>query len=151
MDNKTQKILISVLMVVSLIALMDIFFMNSGLFGTVCQYMTGNYMIGLWPLFYKFAIGLMIIFSFAYYFFFNKDVSESLSILAGSYIFWRSGASDILFFWLNGKAVPATLPWLNGNFPINLWGTVTSTNLYLSVILGGIITYFTVRLLKDKF
>ena len=41
-----------------------------------------------------------------------------------------SGLEDVLYYWLDGREIPATLPWLNGN-PMILH-PVTNTNLVIS-------------------
>lgn len=42
-----------------------------------------------------------------------------------------SGLEDLLYYWLDGRAVPAVLPWLDAS-PLVLFHPVTSSNLLLS-------------------
>lgn len=158
MDKRHKKILISIFIVLSLIALLDILFMNSGLFGSVEDYTSGNYAAGLWPMFFKLALTIMILFSGAYYFYYRQDISETIAIFLGSYTLWSYfGISDVLYFWLQGKMVPDQLPWLSHNAFLqpaaNILGytTITNTSLYVSAALGILVVYFTTKILKEKF
>lgn len=45
-----------------------------------------------------------------------------------------SGLEDILYYWLDGKSLPTTLPWLNG-FNIILFKPVTAENIILSALI----------------
>lgn len=150
MDKKLKTIFISILLALAFIALLDITFMRSGVFGNACDYTNGNYLVGTWPLFYKIAMSIMVLFPIGYYFLYRRDLSESLAIFVGSQIMWRFGLSDILYFWLQGKALPKAMPWLTTNFPINIFGAVTNITLLLSATLGILITYFVVKFLKEK-
>jgi uncharacterized membrane protein len=150
MDKNLKKVLVSIVLVVSLISVIDILFMSSGIFGTPSDYTNGNYTCGLWPLFEKLVLGIMVLFSVLYFFYYHKDKSEAIAIFGGSYIFWRSGASDLFYFLLQFKSVPDFLPWLNNNFPLNIFGPVTNLTLYSTVFIGGIVTYFACKFLKEK-
>ena len=148
--DKSKRIMISILVVIILIALIDILFMKSGLFGSAQNYISGNYTAGLWPLFYKLALGVMAVFAVLYYFYFDKDFSESLAVLLGSFIFYKFGASDVLFFWFQGTAIPSVLPWLNTNFPINIFGIVTNFTLLVSALVGGWLSFILIKFLVKK-
>lgn len=156
MDKKYQKIFISILIVCALIAILDIVSMSSGVFGSPQDYTLGNYTAGWWNLFFKIALSTMLIFSFAYYFFYNKDISESIAIFIGSYAMWRFGLSDIMYFIFQGQWMPDSMPWLFRNAPINIpakflgLSTVTPFSLIVSIIIGGILTWAIVKFLKEK-
>jgi hypothetical protein len=53
---------------------------------------------------------------------------------AAFYTLAFSGLEDLLYYWLDGRAVPAVLPWLNAN-PLILFHPVTNSTLLLSVAL----------------
>lgn len=158
MDKRHKYILISIFIVVSLISLLDIAFLKSGIFGNPIDYQNGNYVQGTWVLFYKLSLAIMILFSAAYYFYFRSDISETIAIFLGSYSLWSYfGISDLLFFWYQFREVPDSLPWLSHNVALqpvaNILGytTITNTSLYVSAIIGIIVIYFTTKLLKEKF
>lgn len=158
MDKRHKTILISIFIVVSLISLMDILFLKSHLFGSEIDYISGNYSPGLWPLFFKMSISLMLIFSTLYFIYYRHDISESIAIFLGSYTIWAyAGVSDLLFFWYQFQNVPSELPWLSHNVALapvaNVLGytTITNTSLYVSVIIGIILVYYMTRVLKEKF
>jgi hypothetical protein len=43
-----------------------------------------------------------------------------------------SGLEDVLYYWLDGNAIPATLPWLDSFHNLILFKPVTNTSLILS-------------------
>lgn len=158
MDKRHKIILVSILIVVSLIAIMDIMFLKSGMFGSPEDYTNGNYLAGLWPMFFKLSLSIMIIFSGLYYFYYRKDISETIAIFLGSYALWSYfGISDVLYFWFQGKAVPDSLPWLSHNIALqpvaNILGytTITNTSLYVSGVIGIITIFYMTKLLKERF
>jgi len=112
------------------------------------DYTNGNFPIDYWFSFRNIALILMILVPICYYFFFRKDKSETLAIFFTSFILWMFGVADLFYFWLQGKAIPSQLPWLNNHPIIGLFGPVTNSSLYMSIIIGGVITYFIVKQLK---
>lgn len=50
-----------------------------------------------------------------------------------------TGWIDVLYYWLDGRAIPAELPWLN--YPNLILKPVTAENLVLSAIAGILITF----------
>jgi hypothetical protein len=120
------------------------------------QYTNGNYPSGFWTHFLITSILIMLIIPICYYLFYKKDKSETLAIFLTSFLLFWFGIADIFYFWLQGKSVPLVLNHLN-NHPIigNIseflgFSSVTPNALYISAIIGIIITYFIVRYLKDK-
>ena len=77
--NKYQKIFLFSILIVSSIALFDIWAMNSGALGNPDDYLVGNFTEGWWQLFFKFNFSLIILISAAYYWFGKRDFSESIS------------------------------------------------------------------------
>ena len=109
-----QKIFIFSIIVVASIAIFDILSLNSGVFGSVQDYILGNYTEGWWNLFSQFNVILIVLISLAYYWFGKHDKSESISLGLSSFILWMYfGLADILFFWFQKLPVPNQLPWLN--------------------------------------
>ena len=156
MDKRIKTISISILIVTALIAIMDIIFYKSLLFGTESQYLVGDYMIGTWDLFSKLGIGLILIFSFLYYFYYHRDISETISIALGSYFLWMyAGISDGFFFLFQLKPIP-DLPWLNGHQFVgtiaNIMGNnVTAFSLIISILVGSAIVYYLIKILRFRF
>lgn len=160
MNERDKKFWIAAsisILVVTAIAYFDIISMNSGVFGSPSDYLTGNYIQGWWDLFYSFVLILMLFPAICYYLIYRRDISESLAIFLSSFTLYRFGAADVLFFWIRGLKIPESLPWLYPNAPIGSiaqflgLNTVTPTSLLLSVGIGiGIILTFN-KILKDKF
>jgi len=154
--NKYQKIFVFSILVVAAIALLDIFSMNSGVFGTASNYVQGNYTAGWWNLFFKINLVMIVLISLAYYFFGKKDKSESLALFVSSLTLWMVfGLADLLFFWFQGQSVPSVLTWLNGSYIGKLLGIigfsqVTNIGLYLAVAIGLIVNYFLIKYLVEK-
>jgi len=151
--NKRFWIIIGMsLAILALIAYIDI----GGLILVGNEYTLGNYNPEYWPHFQNIVYFLILIIPIMYYLF-TKDKSESLSIGISSYVLWRFGVSDVLYFWLQGKPIVDSLPWLFKHAPINIpakflgLSTVTPLSLIISIILGGILTWAIVRFLKEKF
>ena len=46
-----------------------------------------------------------------------------------------SGLEDVLYYWLDGRALPAALPWLDGGNPLILFHPVTDVSLVASAAL----------------
>jgi len=151
-----QKIFVFSILVVTAIAILDILAMNSTLFATAEDYITGNFSILWWPLFFKINLVMITLVSLAYYWFARKDKSESISLFICSLSFWILwGLADLLFFWIRLKPVPDTLTWLAGSYVGRLVGylgfqQVTSTALYLSVGIGLVFNYFLTKFLVEK-
>lgn len=151
-----QKIFLFSVILVSVISLLDLFFMSSNLFASTQQdYITGNYTPGLWDLFFKIGLVLIVLSSLGYYWF-RKDKSEALSIFISSILLWMIfGLSDLIFFIFQGKNVPSSLPWLNGSFIGKIstllgFSQVTNISLYLCVILGLGIIYIINKFLVNE-
>jgi hypothetical protein len=95
---------------------------------------------------FKVGFILICLFPLIYYFFIGKkDKSESIALFLTSLILWFTGLPDVLYFWLSGKAIPFTLPWLNNSFVfsklldiLNLT-VVTNTLLLVSVAIGFVV------------
>jgi hypothetical protein len=155
--QKHQKIFLYSIILVAAISFLDITFMNSGLFAnTICDYINGNYVTGLWDLFFKLGISLIILSSFGYYLF-RKDLSEALSIGISATSLWiLFGLGDLLFFWFQRLNVPASLTWLDKGLVGKIssfigFSTVTNISLYLLVAIGLLLNYFLIKLLVKKF
>lgn len=154
--TRHQKIFVFSIIAVAAIAIFDIWSMNSGVFGTIENYISGNYLPGWWTLFWKINILFLGLLSFSYYWFGRKDKSESSSLFVGSVILWFTGMADILFFWFRGIPVSSSLPWLDGGMVGKIssiigFPSVTAASLYISAGLGLIIAYYTTKILVEKF
>ena len=153
--DKLYKLLILIFLVILSISLMDIFALKSSLFGDYDNYITGQFNQNWWFLFRNIALLLIFGISFTYYLLY-QDKSETISIAVGSLILWFTGLADLLYFWIQGKAVPLTLPHLNDHIIIGkistLFGfsSVSNLSLYISVFIGILITFLTVKWLKNK-
>jgi len=153
MDKKYKTGLMLGIVLVAVIALFDIISMNSGMFGTTDQYTNGVFGGDWWSLFLKLNLAIIVAFGAGYYFFYKKDLSETIGVIATPVILWFFGLSDVLFFWFQGKVVPSVLPWLNDSLIIgtvtSLLGftTVTSLTLFVSIILGFAVSYGVAKLL----
>lgn len=53
---------------------------------------------------------------------------------AAFYTLAFSGLEDVLYYWMDGKQLPATLPWLDGGNPLILFHPSTSTSLLASTL-----------------
>lgn len=155
MLSKTKKILIFSVIIVFAIALFDIFSMNSGIFGTPEDYTNGNYTDGWWNLFFKFNIILIFLASLSYYWFSNKqDKTGGISLCISSFVLWFTGLADILYFWLQGKAIPFFLYHLNNSLVIGRishllgFSQVTVISLFISVLIGFGFSYGIIKLLE---
>lgn len=47
-----------------------------------------------------------------------------------------SGLEDVLYYWLDGRAIPAALPWLDANplipfHPVTAWGLIASAAMWV--------------------
>ena len=158
MDKRTKKIFTFSLFIAGLvIPILDIISMNSGVFGNSVAYTLGMFGVDWWSLFFKFNLISIVLVAFAYYFFYRQDFSESVSLVAGTLILWFvSGISDFMFFFLQGYIPPQSLPWLNnaiiGKFSQLLgFAAVTSTSLLITMTLGIFISYHTIKFLVRKF
>lgn len=140
------------ILIVALIAYIDI----GGFVLVGEEYTLGNYNPLYWPHFLYMVYFIIAIIPLVYYLF-TKDKSESFALAAVSFGLWRFGASDILYFVLQGKSIPDSLPWLFNNFPIGSIAkvlgltTVTPFSLILSVAIGVVILLTFNKVLKDKF
>ena len=144
MNKQFKKAVYLSIAVVVAIAIFDILAAWSGVFGTYDKYTNGDFTPLWWPLFFKMNLILLMIIPTCYYFFARKDLSESIALFLNGYILWFFALSDVLYFFLQGKMVPAVLPWLNGHLVIgtisSLLGSneVTRTAVFISVIIGFI-------------
>lgn len=159
-SNKNKKFYYAILLalgVVAVIALFDIWSMNSGLFADKENYIHGNFNPNWWFLFRNFSLMLIIAIPLCYYFLNKQDKSEALAIGMVSYLMWRFGLADILFFWFQRVNVPERLEWLDSVYPINLIAVkfgyigVTNHSLYISVIIGLVTTSCVVFILRKYF
>ena len=152
-DKFNVAILLAFALVAS-IAILDIFSMNSGVFGSPLDYTTGDFVEGWWNIFRDIVLWAVIFLGIVYYALYRRDKSEAVGISLVAYISWRFGLADVLFFLFQGRPVPETLEWLQGNFPIQFFanilngGTVTSMVLYVSAISGIIISVVVAKALK---
>jgi len=78
----------------------------------------------------------------------RKDKSETFALFLTSLILWFTGFADVLFFWLQGKAIPHTMPWLNNHIVIGKireligLGVVTDAILLISVMSGFVMVIY---------
>lgn len=147
MDKKYVRGLLFSVVFIILIAELDILSMHSGLFGTPVQYMNGNFGGDWWSIFFTFNLISISAFAFGYYFFYKRDISETIGILITPIFLWFTGASDALFFWLQGKSLPVAMPWLNHSligWISGIFGfeNVVPISLLISIAVGIIVAYF---------
>jgi len=146
---------------VALIAVFDIYSMNSGVFGTPEQYTNGQFLPGWGSVFHNIVLAGMILLALSYYLFYKQDKSESFAVFLTAHTLWIWGLADVLYFWFQGKAVPATLPWLNNHTYIGgvantlcpklstfCTGGVTDFTLIISVLVGGAIVFVSAYILE---
>ncbi len=158
MVNKNlKKIIFIAIVIVALIAIFDIIALNSGVFGSPEDYTQGNYTDGWWTVFFQYNILVIAMISIIYYFCISKDISESISVFILSVGLWFGGLTDVFYFWMQFEKVPETLPWLMNSPFISrvstLLGetTVTSTTLFTSVIISGVLLFLLSKFLVEKF
>lgn len=147
------------ILIVAIIALHDIsgkvMWEDSGI-GSAADYTNGLQGLPFWIFFRNWALSLILVVPLAYYFFHRRDKSETIAIFLTSSGLWFAGLADVLYFWFQGIPVPEVLNHLNNHPVIGRISTflgfevVTNVSLYLSVIIVGIILYFTVKYLKEK-
>ncbi len=143
-------IILGILIVVA-IAYIDT--LGANVFGLE-TYTAGNFPSSFWILFRNMAIILMTIPALSYYLLYRKDKSEALAIFLIPLILWMFGVADILYFWLQGQAIPPNLPHLNNHLIMGRMATffpynqVTSQVLIFSAIAGIILTFLIVKYLK---
>ena len=151
--SKFRTALLLALLMVVAVAFFDIKSAQSGVFGSFESYTTGNYTSGWWGLFY---LGVMFVFAIiplSYYFFYKKDKTDAIAIFLTSYVMWMFGLADALYFWLQAVKIPSELPWLVNNTAImkvsSLLGlsTVTNLSLIVSILIGGLIVFFSTKYL----
>ena len=138
------------------VSILDILSAKSGIFGNLIQYTSGNFGANWWSLFFKFVLVIFAIPAICYYFFVNKDKSESFGIFGFSTILYFGGLSDIFYFIFQKISIPSELPWLVGSPFINFvstkllgYSTVTNVGLLVSVFLSLIIALGFARVLKE--
>lgn len=121
------------------------------------KYTLGDFPATVWPHHLITAIIIFLIPAILYWVFYRKDKSEFLAIFLTGVIMFYFGLADILYFFLQWKSIPLTLPWLMGNPFISRistflrFETVTNISLIISIIIGGVIVYFITKLLKKRF
>ena len=126
-----------------------------GLVGVVAMFDFFTYPKAFW----LYSIALAVILSIIY-FIFSKDTSESIAVFAAFFIMLMFGLEDLLFYTIRPIfqsttfGIPESLPHLMSHPIIGKvagWmglTTVTPSSLIISVIIGGIITYYTIKYLK---
>jgi len=104
--------------------------------------------------FWLFAIGTIIVVALTYYLI-RRDKSEAISLVAIPGILLISGWEDLLYYALGGHQFwGTTMPWLSKNvflqFVAEAMGktVVDSTSLFVSAIIGAIISYISYIYLK---
>lgn len=153
MKKFTIAIIIGILVVVA-IAYMDTIGLK--VFSSIgMDYTSGEYPREFWTFFFNMSMIFMAVVAVCYYFLYRNDKSEAFAVFLTPYILWQFGLADILYFWLQGKAVPATLSWLDktpvmGNIAKLLGNGVTNISLYISVAIGFVAVYFITKFLKER-
>lgn len=153
MNPKFKKAVFLAMAACVIIAVFDILAANSGVFASPDQYTLGYYTAGWWSLFFKINLLLLAIIPVTYFLFIRRDKSETLSLFLTPVILWFTGVVDILYFLLQGKMIPETLPWLNSGayaFVASTMGleTVTRLSLIVTCIIGLIAVYFLNRVME---
>ncbi len=120
------------------------------------KYTQGDFPSTVWPHHLITALILFLIPAVLYWTFYRKDKSEFFAIFLAGFTMFYFLLADVFYFWLQGKSIPPSLPWLI-NHPIagnvakilNL-NIVTPLVLYVSVAIGLIVVYFGSKILKEK-
>lgn len=158
--TKFQIAIIIAVLLVAFIAYMDI--QGLGLWSSIDKgedYTLGKQhelLPGFGGFFYTWAKVLMILLPVSYFLFYRREILEAAAIYLTSYLLLMFGLADILYFWFQNKAIPATLPWLSTHGVIGKVSSMfgfegaTSTSLFLSVGIGIGITYVMVRFFWEK-
>ena len=106
--------------------------------------------------------GFMGVIAAVTYYIFKKDKSEAVAVFAAFYIMLMTGLEDLVFYIIRPLfqdfpfGIPESMPHLFTHPTIGVVAkylgetTVTPKALIISVILGGIATYFVVKFLKNK-
>ena len=103
-------------------------------------------------LFWSFA-GMMTIAISLMFYYFRRDVSESLGIYFGSTIMIYGGLEDIIYYVLQGGKVPLAFQWLFDNTHLSIVAkalgetTLTWTTLILQAVIAAVIVHFMLNLL----
>lgn len=154
--TKHVKIFLFAIIISLAVSSIDIISMNSGIFGNVENYTNGNFGVNWWDLFFKINLLFIGLFGLFYYFFSHKDFSESISLIMSSVIIWFGGLSDIMFFIIQGKAIPLVLNHLNNSLVIGniskFFGFpyVTNVSLIISTILSLTFVFYLNKFLVKK-
>ncbi len=139
------------------VAILDVWSMNSGIFGSVTDYTLGNYTAGWWDLFFKFVLVLFLAVPISYFFLVRQDKSEALGIFGASVIMFFGGLADIAYFVFQKVPIPERLPWLDTHLFIGFisrtlgFDGVTNISLLVSVFIAFILTFIYVKILKENF
>lgn len=151
--GKYKISLIIAVVAVLLVALLNIWYTHSGLFGSFFGNINGSC-----SLFFKFALIIFVIPAICYYYLVNKDISESLGIFLFSVIIYLGGLADVGSFIFQKLPIPAEIPGLVGSPFINFvstkllgYSTVTNVSLIVSVLLSFILAWIVAKVLKEKF
>jgi hypothetical protein len=122
-----------------------------GYTGETYEGMHDSYM----TLFWTFAYGLIGAIALLFYYF-RRDISESVAIYVGTILMLWGGLEDIIYYWLLGMpGLDASMPWLFDS-PLSLMSrvlgesTVTPTGLYLQLGLMTLVTIATVKWLRKQ-
>ncbi len=147
MNPKFKRAVYLAILVVVAIAIFDILSAHSGVFASPEEYTNGYYTEGWWSLFFSFNIILLMVIPISYYFFGRRDKSEAISLFMTSVVMWFTGLADIMYFLLQGKMIPETLPWLNKGVYAGIAGVmgldmVTRTSLIVTTLFGFTFIYF---------
>ena len=154
--KKYVKIFLFAIIISLAVSSIDIISMNSGIFGNVENYVSGNFGVNWWDLFFKINLIFIGLFGLFYYFFSHKDFSESASLIISSLIIWFGGLSDATFFLLQGKSIPLVLNHLNNSLVIGNvskflgFPYVTNVSLIISTILSLIFVFYLNKFLVKK-
>lgn len=105
-------------------------------------------------LFWLFSYGLIAGMAYVYYTF-TKDKSETLAFISGYLILLYTGLHDLIYYILKQQSLPLAMdhlfkhPVMGRIAEIMGQTTVTPQVLMVSVSLGLIITYYTIKKLKE--
>ena len=144
--KKHNKIFLVIVLLLAFLAVVDVYF-GKPLWDSGDAYRTLY-----WTLSYA-----IIIFSAFVYYLQTKDKSETISFIAGFVIMLQFGLADIFYYYVQFQPVEKVLWWLNVHpvmlYVANFMGyeNVTIVSLYTSAIIGTILGYYVIKILKEKF
>lgn len=91
----------------------------------------------LWQFIPEYHIGWRVtLYGYIFFGLLHKDIRDKIMHVACFYVFSQNGTEDVLYYWLDGRIIPAHLHWLDNS----IWfyfKPVSGENILINVILWG--------------